>query len=351
MAATAYAAWRAVAVNRARVEAALDQTEAHLTRAQQRKVAEIQSVYPADLVACLQVDTAWLKSLGWNQPPGSQRALYWRPKTSLDATPLQLRRSIHAASVNCFLLSLATASRNTRALPVVARTLPQGELLHAAVISHAARLGGHSPMLTGCDSDGQPLRLAHRHAHLLHLDLDKDGHLDHVLVWAPMGLDAHAQAALRAVRRTFTKGGAGPLQLALTAMGSLKEMAALAPVLGHQLASVVSPSGARMWRSITPFVPPRHLKKTGRNSLDGQVAAELGSRGLPPPTTTSILSPAEGTDARRIRHFVRGRRRGPAPAVDMGLVLELVFSEPVSGPVALGYGSHLGLGLFESIED
>jgi hypothetical protein len=47
-------------------------------------------------------------------------------------------------------------------------------------------------------------------------------------------------------------------------------------------------------------------------------------------------------------HFHRFRsRRGEKQPDALGTFLRLTFAEPVQGPLALGYGSHFGLGLFQ----
>jgi CRISPR-associated protein Csb2 len=50
---------------------------------------------------------------------------------------------------------------------------------------------------------------------------------------------------------------------------------------------------------------------------------------------------------RHLRHAVRVRR-SPAnpPPHNAGFAIRLVFAEPVTGPICLGYASHFGLGLF-----
>jgi CRISPR-associated protein Csb2 len=248
------------------------------------------------------------------------------------------------------LLAIATARNNRHALPSAARVLPQAELLHQALNFHADKIAGHSTVLSGCDTHRKPLTTPHRHAHLLHLDLDADGHLDHVLIWAPMGLDTEAQTAIRAVRRTFMKGGTAPLRLGLVTAGSLQNLAALPAPLGTHLRNLIGGDelGAQCWRSVTPFVPPRHLKKNGKNTLLGQIAAELQVRNIPSPESVRVLSPQADEAARDARRFIRCRRAGPRPPADCGFMLELTFAEAVPGPVALGYGSHFGLGLFTS---
>ncbi len=312
--------------------------------------ARIEAQYPIDLLACLQTTTDELRKYGWSQPPGSRRVFYWRRADSLEAgAPRPRSAQRRSPPVDAILLSMATISRNDHALPPITRTLAQAELLHKQLVS---RLNGHNhPALTGRDDGGVPLRLPHVHAHILPLDLDDDGHLEHILIWAPMGLDAKAQAAIRAVRETYTKGGIAPLRLALVGAGSLQELAMrLPPVSGSGLQPLAAmlghTQGTSAWRSLTPFVPPRHLKRCGRDTLEGQVAAELASRGLPAPVAVRRIDPRESDEALRMRRFVRQRRQGPAPPMDCGFCLELRFDRRVQGPICLGYGSHFGLGVF-----
>ncbi len=246
------------------------------------------------------------------------------------------------------LLALATPSGSKSALPPVARTLPQAELIHQSLVSKVLSGGEPCPELIGRDEARQPLKGPHAHAHILPMDLDGDGHLDHIIVFAPMGLSAAAQRAVRALRRTYMKGGVGELQVAVAAAGSLNDLRALGAGLHIAIERLLGPvSGATSWISATPFVPPRHLKKRGNSTLPGQIAAELEVRGYPPasvevlPWTSKILP---------LRHFVRCRGRGPRPPVDAGFAVRLLFDRPVWGPICLGYGSHFGLGRF-SAED
>jgi CRISPR-associated protein Csb2 len=246
------------------------------------------------------------------------------------------------------LLALSTASGNLNALPALARSLPQGELFHRQVIGVRTRIASdHSPALTGCDARGLPLTTHHGHAHLLSLDLDDDGHIDHILIWAPDGLSPSDLLAIRAARTTFTRGGVGPLQLAWAGSGNQAEMLLLGQPLGDALQRTIGTSST--WMSVTPFVAPRHLKSRGRNTLEGQVRAELCSRGFVEPAEIRVIDPRTDDRARRQRHHIRIRRFGAPPAVDAAFSLELVFAEPVAGPLSLGYGSHFGLGRFECL--
>lgn len=343
----AYADWRKGAVDLAlqRLPPLNSRGRAADKREAEREAA--RQAVPADLLACLQVDTSWLRQHGWSQPPGSRQLLYWRRSDALRPPAAHGAGAVPPDAVACVLLSMRSETLNDHALPVLARSLPQAEHLHRQALGVYGRLseGGHSPVLSGCDAQGRPLRGAHAHAHLLPLDLDGDGHLDHVLAWAPAGLPALEQQALRRLRSTFTKGGVGPLRLAWVGAGALPDLLALPGVQGDGMRRCIGP-GAH-WISATPFVPPRHLKPRGAHTLEGQVRAELAARGLPAPRSVRCLDARHSDHARQLRHHVRSRRFGPPPPMDCGFALRLSFDQPVRGPICLGYGSHFGLGRLE----
>lgn len=348
-----YGRWREAAIDAELAKfPAVDATKKKLTKEEKNVLEQcrkLEDSYPPDLITSLQTTTDWLRRLGWSQPPGSERVFYWRRTNALEVGASRVRqKAVSVPPVEAMLLSMATASGNNHALPSITRTLPQAELLHRALVKAACRQGETpNKVLTGRDELGKPLTEPHRHAHLLPLDLDDDGHLDHILIWAPMRLDASAQAAVRAVRTTYTKGGIGPLRLALVGSGSLAELRGLAGVYGEKLRGLIGPSaGAMEWTSATPLVPPRYLKKRGKNTLEGQVVTELAARGYPEPIGISVLDPRSDARFLRMRHFIRFRRQGPVAPVDVGFSLALRFAEPIKGPLCLGYGCHFGLGMF-----
>lgn len=243
---------------------------------------------------------------------------------------------------------LAISSFDERsALPSIDDTLPLAELFHRAIVGRVAKgQRVHCPELTGKDEHGRPLREGHRHAHVLPVDLDGDRRLDHILVYAPMGLGDAAQRAIRTLRRTWTKGGVGDLQVALAGSGDIDMLRSLPAPLDQRVAGLLGPrGGSRSWVSASPFVPPRFLKPRGANTLIGQVNAELASRGLPPVEQLDELP--RNAETLALRHFARRRQRsGAPPPVDVGYALRLRFAEPIAGPLTLGYGSHFGLGMF-----
>jgi CRISPR-associated protein Csb2 len=210
---------------------------------------------------------------------------------------------------------------------------PIGDLLRRACMAHFGDrfAGAASPILAGKDADGRPLQ-NHRHAHYLAVDEDQDGLLDHLIVWAPDGLGPQEIAAL--VRLDVLAGhshltGVRQCRLSLEAVGAIT----------HVAPSLTGPG--QTWRSLTPFIPPRHSKRrlSWKEHVRIQVAEELAHRSQPAPQIVDLL-PGDWRAYRRHRIGIGpedGRR---------ATGLKLVFKVPVTGPLALGRLSHYGLGLF-----
>ena len=138
-AASDYGTWRAARLEEALADMQLSEGTKP-AKALLDKRAKAAEPYPADLLDCLHKDTTWLRSHGWNRPPGSRRVLYWRPAAAISVGVPTARPATRTKStVKAMLLSLTNAKRNDHALPPVSRTLPQAELLHAALVGIAAR--------------------------------------------------------------------------------------------------------------------------------------------------------------------------------------------------------------------
>ncbi len=302
-----------------------------------RKAAPAQTLFSA-----LQVETSWLQKNGWSAPPGSRLVIYDRPSASaisIAPTPKPDRRV--RPPVPFVLLALSSSARSRSPMPLRERTLPQAELLHQTIASKLDKLENRTDAiaeLIGLDTERKPT-IGHRHAHILPLTLlTADNHLDHVLIWAPGGLSDTSQNVLRSLRKTYMKGGVGEVEVRFAGSGKLDEFRKI-PALRHILGD------AKVWQSLTPFMLPRHPKKNGRNTIEGQITEELTNRGFPTPESIEILRD-ESID---FRHFVRTRRKGARPPEEIGYAVRLTFSTPVAGPISIGYSSHFGLGLFTPV--
>lgn len=328
-----YAVWR---------QAAADKTfgDTKPPAAQRNK---FNALYPKDIISCLQVETGWLQAKGWSQPPGSRLALFWRPASkAIGVTAPAPAQGPPGKTVPFALLALATDARSRSPMPLSSRTLPQAELLHRTMASFVGKSDSAQAAaeLLGLDAEKQPLT-GHRHAHTLPLSLlQKDNHIDHILIWAPGGLSEVSQSILRHIRKTYMKDGVGTLSVRFAGSGMAKDfdrIPTLHPILGS----------ACVWQTLTPLILPRHRKPRGRNTPDSQIIAELASRRLPPPEKIEWLR----DESIALRHYVRVRRHGMPPPENYGYALRLTFAEPVAGPLCLGYGSHFGLGLFASVPE
>lgn len=223
-------------------------------------------------------------------------------------------------------------------LPPVTETVYVAELARRRLQGIFGRLfdGAASPLLSGRQPDGSPLA-EHRHAFFLPLDEDEDGRLDHIALFAADGFGPRELRALDAWKKTRIPDG---LEVNVVWLGAQDTLPA-----------------ARVWRSATPFVPTRHYKARGarRDTFPRHLLAavnlreELRRRGYPElaaepqPFDGLILAgrPLEWRHFRRQR-VLGGGRRGNDP----GAGFQIVFSQPVTGPLVLGYACHFGLGLF-----
>lgn len=196
--------------------------------------------------------------------------------------------------------------------------------------------------MVGKDANDEPLK-GHRHTEFM--AWCEEGQPTRLLVWrGSRAFDAEEQEAiLLAASRDVSWAAAGsdadewkvrvvPLDRAVPAPPGFDGQAAI------------------VWESVTPYVPPRHHLRGGkereRESMAEQVRRELQRRGITahvevepaaPPAWVSVHVPRREANKRA---FI-GDRRGQA--------LRLRFSSPVSGPIRLGHSSSFGLGLFRPV--
>ena len=96
---------------------------------------------------------------------------------------------------------------------------------------------------------------------------------------------------------------------------------------------------ARIWHTLTPFVPPRYVKTGGHNTLEGQILKELKDFGIEEKVEQITITKMDDCDI----NLYRGMRK---PKQYVKFHVEIVFSQEIYGPLLLGYGSHYGLGMF-----
>jgi len=239
-----------------------------------------------------------------------------------------------------------------RPRPRVEDTIRIGELMRLAAMSRFGRdteTGRFKapPQISGHGADNGALRddPGHAHAFWLPEDADNDGWIDHVTVWLPGGFDADAQAKLSGLRKLWMDA-AQEWHLALEGFGQPEDFAPVSRLFG----------ASRAWTSLTPFLAAGHLKKGG---YEAEVRRLLVRRGILSDTEALGVrvhgEPAihlkSGKDLRPI-HFHRFRsRRSERQPDSQGAFLTVSLPVELAGPLALGFASHYGLGLFASATD
>ena len=297
-----------------------------------------------DLFACLTTDSEDLKLAKWSAPPGSRKLIY-RVLTPQRLSVRQTQRSVsHPTHVEAMIVALGTEHVHDVREPLT-DAVRVGDRLHSALVSQAAR--GEQidhEVLIGRTLQGSLVE-GHKHLHIIPITRERSTHIDHLLLWSPVGLNAEAQRAVRRLRRLH-----GPQTLKVRVVGEGSRAALMRSLSGSMTPQLVGPS--RVWESWTPFVPPRYLKERGKKRLEAQVAAELMTRGLicdPDEVEVTRFTDVERAEARLMRFELRRRRGAPQPPMRLGFGVRLSFKEPVFGPLALGYASHFGLGVFKAV--
>jgi CRISPR-associated protein Csb2 len=198
--------------------------------------------------------------------------------------------------------------------------------------------------MIGKDADGEPLK---EHRHTEFLVWCEDGRPTRLAVWrGSRALDADEQEAiLLAASRDVSWAAVGSDGDEWKVRLIPLERDVPAPPGFDGQASVV-------WESVTPYVPPRHHLRGGKEregeSMAMQISRELKGRGLPEPVEAGSIRPpvwvsvhVPRRDANR-RAFIGDRR---------GQMVRLRFAGPVTGPIRLGHSSSFGLGLFRPVRE
>lgn len=307
---------------------------------------------PETLHDALQLDTADWKKDGWDLPPGSRWLEYIRPHDAFKIAPVSRPR----ARRQSVLPTVARFALVGKVPPGITQSLSLAERFHQALCKHLNSV--NSPALTGLDESGQPLA-GNAHAYYLP-ECDLHGYVTHMTVHAQGGFSEEDSRALSRLRKVWAIEGKGSeIEVVLLATGLAGDFDPSSPYFRP----------ARVWRSLTPFVPVRHAKatRTGTPKIDPANGLQIGSPehdclrllGLirPDLTPARISRTAESRIRAGLREipcldFQRQRRNGGGSRGDhRGYALELEFPEPVTLPIGLGYAAHFGLGLFAPVHE
>ncbi len=307
----------------------------------------LSKMLPQSIYSALQLDTATLKQQGWSQPPGSKFVLYRRPR-------LQPEIRFKALSAIKEPETLPTAARFALASAVPPRlteALSVADRIRKALM---ARSDG-APVFSGKDEHGVPLKMGHQHTHILCESHGRRGTITHVTLYAPRGFDQEALVTISGLEKVWGRGG-HDLQLVYLGCASPQDFVDRKTRTGGGCSLFAT---SQVWVSSTPFVPTR-LPKYNRNrkprldenglhqgTPEHDLRRLLRLDGKPEPVEIEPLAfTFLGNHKTRWLEFIRSRKKGQNDERRLCYGFRIVFPEPVQGPIALGYGSHLGLGLF-----
>jgi CRISPR-associated protein Csb2 len=198
--------------------------------------------------------------------------------------------------------------------------------------------------MAGKDANDQPLK-GHRHTEFL--AWCEGGQPTRLLVWrGSRAFDADEQEAiLLAAARDVSWAAAG---------ADADEWKVRLVPLDRDVPPPPGFDGqsSTVWESVTPYVPPRHHLRGGKEregeSMVDQIRRELLRRGIDrdvevelvgSPKWVSVHVPRRQANR---REFIGDRR---------GQMVRLRFATSVAGPIRLGHSSSFGLGLFRSVPE
>ncbi|MEW6745344.1 MAG: type I-U CRISPR-associated protein Csb2 [Planctomycetota bacterium] len=304
---------------------------------------------PGTVLEALELDTRVLREEGWSDVPGARWVDYHVARS-------QVRRSLRAQIA----LAQPTFARYavvSAVHPSLTEALAVGDLLRRALMKYSDEGSGPDPLFVGRQADGAPLQ-DHPHAWFLAEDTEDDGRIDHLIVHARAGFSRQAVKALERLP-VLRRGEGFEIKVRLVQLGHASEYGVRGRDRGAGRSLVAGTS--RSWRSLTPVVLPRHpkLKRNGTPRIDLKTGRQKDSpedqvyrlieHAYPALPRLLVVSRIEGREVghhswgafRRIRERGRGTR-----ALGTGFGFRLEFASPAQGPIAIGYASHMGLGVF-----
>ena len=320
-------------------------------RTQKAKSSKVTTL-SGGLFEALHADTADLQKQGWPLPPGAHFVDYARPRNCFRLPSPSLTRAQRREDP-----SVARFAINSAVLPRITRAISLADRVHAALLSIWQYRFGDSappPVFTGRDSNGAP-RQGHEHCQILCEANDAHDRITHLTLFAKMKFGEKERTAIESLTRVWGHGG-HDVRLVFLGFGDANTFPDCRPLNGGEKSSV--------WESFTPFVATRHQKtyRDGRPKLDGNGwwigSPEHDLRRLLTEQEYPTLAKLDRCQTlmigqRRLRpiQFQTTRKSGDGRrAIHPPIGFRITFPRPVAGPIAIGYGAHFSLGLFQPVE-
>lgn len=333
------------------------------------KIVTETPLYDPDWHICM--ETLELHDKKWSDPPGSRWITYMRPSNcfsvrnqTTEKGPIRKRPTVARFSIDSNVLPLVEetlwiAEKARFVAMGCFRRVEERRLYKGNVPYDAPRI--RSEIFAGKDKSGTPLE-GHKHAYYLPTDEDGDGRIDHLTIYSEAGFGPSEIKAIDRMRM-IKRDNAEPLNLVLLFIGNPDEIQSSNIILGP----------SRVWKSATPFFATRHPKARGRKRDPPELLGSANQRHFVKKVLTEeinrfrlrnpeIMEPLDilplndnhrcSAHGLRPLQFKQSRqRKRNQGGFKPGGAFQIVFPEPVQGPIALGYGAHFGLGLFVPVDD
>lgn len=312
-----------------------------LEKLAKQKRLSVLATLPERLIDALRLETGDIQRAGWSLAPGATEVLYQRPQGALGVRRRRVPEWHRTSRITTARFALAG-----RPLPRVEDTVRVAERMRAALMSRAKRRFGESDIPAQLSGHGLPPDNRHAHAFFLPEGNDK-GRIDHVIVHAEAGFPQEMLKVFEDLPILRGQDGS-QWQVALESVGGREDerhwqaIQSAIPALGH----------ATVWVTRTPYLHPWHAKK-GFGYVE-QIRRECRERGLPIPSQVDLLPEipvGSGRSCRPVQFHRFRTKRGLTQPDTHGTFVRLTFPQPISGPLALGFGCHYGLGLFAPSHD
>ncbi|MBS2039590.1 type I-U CRISPR-associated protein Cas5/Cas6 [bacterium] len=284
----------------------------------------------------LVVQTGQLQKQGWSAPPGSSWLTYHRKLNCFQVNRCSSPRHIRPVAVRYSYL------RPVR--PRLANALFAAESWRTDFLRLAKKQVGESVFLQlgGKGDESSPYARGHIHPYILPQPSADSHHLLGELL-VLLGPSTRERCFPAETLETLAAG----IGLMHQQQDRAFKLQFVEFIERDQINRLPNFRSSKVWQSLTPYVQTRHLKP-GKETLLDQIRRELSNHGGPAQLLEDVIIQPRELHGTSLGEFKTRRGDRPRPAYGVHN-LRLTFSEPVGGPMVLGYAAHFGLGQFQPV--
>lgn len=225
---------------------------------------------------------------------------------------------------------------STTSLPSIYDTIMISDKIHKLLLSKSIKFNVNNlEKFSGRNNDGTPLK-GNRHMYILPIDLNNDGKIDHILLKGKENLNPEEIKVINNINLLYIKAD----EIRLT------------PIQYYASNNhLINKFRSKYWISETPVVFSRHYKKnkgTFYNWIYNELVREFKFHSIITEEdeieNVELIKSIEKNN--RNYYWLNYKRSRKDDPERNGYGFKIVFKNKISGPFAIGYAAHYGLGLF-----